>query len=344
MAHGYPDDTESDEAREGTLAHSIATGLLAYKLHGHPCDVPQVLTQVDGVEVTHDMLDGARMFAEYVSSVANRAAIIERPVTVASVHEYCFGTPDVVWYDPATNTVHVFDFKYGWGVVDAEDNYQCLLYALGAVETWGYPMDASVKVHIIQPRAMHYNGPIRTWSPLHTLEQYCADFAAAADAALSGNALVRSGQHCRYCTARHVCGAALDAGLTIYESLSIALPVEATVDQIAGRWSALSNAEKRLKKLKEAYEVQLTSLLQSGQRSRTHRIVSVPGRAEWVDKGTALMVAEAAGYDLRKQDLITPTQAKDAGLPAAVIDTLSIRKPGLKVVPIDHTQAEEAFK
>lgn len=347
MAAAYPaEDTE--ESREGTVAHAMATGWLSYKLHGHPYAMPQVGELVEGVEVTHDMRYGALMFADYVLGVVDTSAVVERPVRIHTIHELCEGTPDVVWFARGTGITHVFDYKFGWGPVEADENPQCLLYALGAQETWGYsgshPAHATVRVHIIQPRAMHYLGQIRTWLSPNPVQSYLPAFRAAATEALSNDAQVRTGPFCRHCTARHACGPALDAGMALYESLGIALPVDATVDQIAGRWAALKSASKRLEKICEAYEAQFTSLLQQGHAAREYRLAPTQGNAAWVDKEAARAVAAAAGVSLEKNDLITPTQAKAAGLAAAVVDSLSLRKPGLKIQKIDHRQAEEAFK
>jgi len=68
-----------------------------------------------------------------------------------------FGTSDVVICNPVTKTLTVIDLKYGKGIqVDAEENTQAILYALGALNDYEllYPIERIVCV-IIQPRLDH---------------------------------------------------------------------------------------------------------------------------------------------------------------------------------------------
>ncbi len=63
-----------------------------------------------------------------------------------------FGTGDLVIV--ADDVLQVIDFKYGKGVtVSAEHNPQMMLYALGALNLYGYLYDIkTVKTAIVQPR------------------------------------------------------------------------------------------------------------------------------------------------------------------------------------------------
>lgn len=63
-----------------------------------------------------------------------------------------FGTGDCVII--ADGTLHIVDFKYGRGIlVEAKDNPQMMLYALGALELFDclYDID-TVSMTIFQPR------------------------------------------------------------------------------------------------------------------------------------------------------------------------------------------------
>lgn len=72
-----------------------------------------------------------------------------------------FGTGDAVIV--GDGTLHVIDFKYGQGIlVDADDNPQMKLYALGALELFGslYDID-EVSMTIYQPRECQHLDDLR---------------------------------------------------------------------------------------------------------------------------------------------------------------------------------------
>lgn len=73
------------------------------------------------------------------------------------------GTADAVIYDPGVTTLHVVDLKGGRGVaVDATENKQLRTYALGAMlANPGLKVD-TITVTIVQPRAPHKDGRIRS--------------------------------------------------------------------------------------------------------------------------------------------------------------------------------------
>ena len=73
------------------------------------------------------------------------------------------GTADAVLYFPETRTMEVVDLKGGKGIiVEVEGNTQTRVYALGAVLACaGLPV-ATIKSTIIQPRAPHKDGRIRS--------------------------------------------------------------------------------------------------------------------------------------------------------------------------------------
>ena len=68
-----------------------------------------------------------------------------------------FGTSDVVICNPVTKTLTVIDLKYGKGIrVDAEENTQAILYALGALNDYDLLYNIEkIRCIIIQPRLDH---------------------------------------------------------------------------------------------------------------------------------------------------------------------------------------------
>ena len=141
-------DKSSAFAEEGTRAHALAEQLLNEKLTG------VANTMIAEVEM-HDYV------LRYVDAVWTLAEgnelMVEQRVDFSHIVgvENSFGTADAVVI--VGNELQIHDLKYGRGVqVDAEQNEQLQLYALGALEQFNllYDFD-SVRLFIHQPRLNH---------------------------------------------------------------------------------------------------------------------------------------------------------------------------------------------
>ena len=116
-----------------------------------------------------------------------------------------FGTVDATIAEPF-GTLEVVDYKYGAGiVVEPEDNTQLLLYAIGAAHEFDYNFE-DVKLTIIQPRAPHALGPIRSWTTsIENLKKWATVFRQAVIACEEPDAPLKAGDHCRFCRAASTC-------------------------------------------------------------------------------------------------------------------------------------------
>lgn len=198
-------DTTSEAAEEGTLAHHIAEISLkryigkidketasvmlshAYQHPAYTLDMPgYVCSYVDAV--TDAMEEGASLF-------------IEHSIDISQYAPGCFGTIDAAVL--TSDTLHIFDLKYGKGVeVDAEENPQLMMYALGMLDIVSVK---NVICHIVQPRLYNHS----------TYEIGAAELVAwgnrtlkhAAIEAYTGAGEFCTGEHCRFCKAKGICRA-----------------------------------------------------------------------------------------------------------------------------------------
>lgn len=128
------------------------------------------------------------------------------------------GTADVIVV--SEEEILVADLKYGTMPVEAEENTQLLSYLVGAIRRFG-PRKA-YRVAILQPRARHAKGPIRTW---HVSKDRVAEFEKQLEEAIhnnynGGSAVV--GSHCRnFCLAASVCPALADHSLRLFRETPI---------------------------------------------------------------------------------------------------------------------------
>lgn len=209
------EDVETDYSREGTWAHNLAAHRLAEFL-GRPTEFGKEKF-IPGFEEFANV-DTSEAVNAYVRRciIAISAARRETPDAIVLLEQRLdfsdwvpegFGTGDLVIV--ANKRCTVRDLKFGKGVrVDAEDNTQLYLYALGAIATYRgiYDFD-EVVVEIDQPRLNHVDGGdiiLKVSDLLEWAQQYVAPRAALA---WKGEGEFVAGDHCRFCRARNVCKA-----------------------------------------------------------------------------------------------------------------------------------------
>lgn len=219
-------DDAGREAREGTLAHAL---LEAAMRDGLDKAIRQTRFQPeddepDDVAVTDEMIDAVAMAVDWLDDLIGRhpAAFYETELALdalKSVHPLTGGTADFVLVDPVHRVIHVVDFKYGKGhVVDVQDNVQALTYAVGCLFRFNNYGIKTVSLTIIQPRAPHQDGQIRTWeTSVADLYDHAAEMKSAIDRAESGAAKAVAGPWCKggFCAVRGQCAAYRDYSLEL---------------------------------------------------------------------------------------------------------------------------------
>lgn len=166
-------DSTSAFAEEGTRAHTLAEQILNARLAGD---------ELGTDDVDLEMLDYVMHYVDTVWSLADgNELMIEQRVDfshIVGVPE-SFGTADAVII--AGNELQIHDLKYGRGVqVDAEQNEQLQLYALGALEQFGmlYDFD-TVRLFIHQPRLNHVSEWALTVDELQAFGERAQEAAAS---------------------------------------------------------------------------------------------------------------------------------------------------------------------
>jgi len=181
----YPDDS-SAYADEGTAAHTLAARVLDTR---EPCDnyVGERLEIDEGKtwEVTREMAEETQKYVDFVRALQNQgySAMFEQRVdfsrTLGLEPGEGFGTADAVL--AKGDEIVVCDLKFGKGVrVDAEENRQLMLYALGAIESFGDLFGPFVNVTLVihQPRIA---AGVSIWrTDLARLEEVARECATAA--------------------------------------------------------------------------------------------------------------------------------------------------------------------
>lgn len=214
-------DKGSVFADEGTAAHMLAEhclegGIDADRLGDMFVDIRGEKRFVDApgehrFPIDDEMIEGVQLYLDYVNELFGKLDyyFIEERCDLTHLHPEIWGTGDAGGYQELTEHLHVADFKYGRGVaVDPKENEQELCYASGLVRKFMREgrIVRKVTLHIVQPRAPHARGPIRTWTcSLTDLRDFERRLQDAAIATSQTDAPLNAGEWCKFCPAAATC-------------------------------------------------------------------------------------------------------------------------------------------
>jgi len=363
MSQQYPETETNEEAEEGTASHEIGASLIMDASRGMNSgkfkDFDGLACEENGVIFNEEMFDAAKLYADDVGDVMRSTGVfgginlgIEQKITAKKIHDLSFGTTDCYIFDQTSGHLYIWDYKFGYEIVEAFENWQSINYAAGIFELLNLDngiIDQHLTVHIriAQPRAFHRAGPIREWvvrgsdlrAHFNTLQQNAV-------ISLGMNSEIRSGSHCRHCSARHVCKSALTMGMRMYEVVNKPTPIELTPEAAGVQLTMIKRARKQLEYLESAFEEQIKSSIRSGAIIPNWSIEQGQGRERWA-KPVAEVIALGNFYekDLKKPDeLITPNQARKLGMDADLVTSFSEKpKTGLKLVADNGDKAKRLF-
>ena len=164
------EDNESEAAKEGTAAHDLCEHKLKKALRMRS---RRPVSDYDSDE----MEECSDAYVDFIMELVEEAkqhckdpiVLIEQHLDFSCYVPDGFGTGDCIII--SDEKLHIVDFKYGMGIlVEAEDNPQMKLYALGALELYDALYDIKeVSMTIFQPRREN----VSTWTvPVEELKTW----------------------------------------------------------------------------------------------------------------------------------------------------------------------------
>ena len=300
-------NTSSSYAMEGTTAHALAERCLTEDITPNY----YLNKQLDGYTVDEDMVDNVAAYVAYVKSFSG-IHFYEVRVDFSEWIPDGFGTSDAIVIDNKSNTVHVIDLKYGKGVpVDAENNSQGMLYALGVLSEYGFIYDLDhVVIHIYQPRIKNYS----SWSiTANELLKWAEWAKQRAEEAIQDDApRTPSDKACQWCKAKATCKALLDHTHKIimhdFDELDNIKPDTLTERELK---VVMDNA-KLIKSWLDAVESHIFDKLNNGEAFDGYKLVEGRASRSWInEEETAKVLSEKLSADeMYKHTLISPAQAE----------------------------------
>jgi|DEB0MinimDraft_10_1074344.scaffolds.fasta_scaffold02859_1 hypothetical protein len=249
-----------------------------------------------------------------------------------------FGTSDCTIYGKETGNLWIIDYKHGQGVaVDVEDNAQLKYYALGAVLKIGNKAPINqVHTAIVQPRASHRDGSIRTYS--YTKDEildFGTDLIDAAHAALAPDAPLIAGDHCKFCKAAGVCSALRGNALAVAQDEFGAIKSvdDLTPEEIGAYMDKLPLVEEWIKSLRRHAH----TMLEAGTSVPGFKLVEKRPTRRW--KNQEELLDWAASENLEDEEIFekkikSPAQIeKVVGKKNVPSDLIMSVSTGLSMVP-----------
>lgn len=299
-----PTTDEPEYRTEGTAAHDaghkcLVEGLDAWEVIGETFGkVPMVFTaamsaavQVWLDEARRDVHDGCKVYNEF-------------KIDAPEFHKDFYGTLDRGVVDGTL--MRVKDYKHGEGVVvEVERNPQIMYYAYGLLRH--HPEVERVELTIVQPRAFHADGPIRSWecSADYIREWAETELIGAMHRTEMDNDL-DAGKWCRFCPAKLVCplmtslfGAAMTANPAEIVQLS---------DRSLGRsYQYLSAVEQYIKAMKEeAFRRLQTGAMESDEHGI--KLVNKKAHRVWKPEARAVLASKFEDKAFTRPELKSPAE------------------------------------
>lgn len=341
MSEQFP-EPQGNAAAEGEACHWIGSEVLSGRGAALGASAP------NGVVLTDEMHDAAKVYVAAVhSQLAGRAApavcAVEQLVQIPRIHAECFGTADCSFTDDQIWELHIFDLKYGFGIVEPWDNWQMICYAAGLIQ----PHHKFVTIHIVQPRPFHADGPHRRWRVgVGILERYIEQLRMAAEAVFTNHAPVTSGSYCKYCSARHACPALQKTAMLCIDYTDRATPQVLSPDALSMELRTIQRAAEAIQYRLTGLEGQAAAAIRAGGTIPGFALESGVGKQKWtVPVEQLACMGDVMGFNLRKSiDTITPAQARKAGMPEDLVTAYTERLSGeVKLVASSMTRIAAVF-
>ena len=299
-------------AEEGTLAHELGELKLRHKLEGlsnHEYNLR--LAKIQENELFNDsMIEYVEDYVEACMEAVAEARV-NTPDALISIEQRLdfsrwvpkgFGTGDFVVI--ADGTMEIIDLKYGKGVpVSAVGNKQMRLYALGAINEFGFLYDIQkVKMTIVQPR----------------LDSISSDEIDAQELVWWGNQIVKPlaekaykgegefcpGDHCKFCRAKAVCRARANKNLEMAQ-YEFGDPNKLSNDDIA---HILHHSEELANWAKDVKEYALTKALE-GEEFEGWKVVEGRANRKYTSAEEVEEILKNEGFEdiYKPRELLTIT-------------------------------------
>ncbi|OLS02588.1 DUF2800 domain-containing protein [Tissierella creatinophila] len=334
-------------AREGTFAHDLSE----LKLRSHLGEIlkadfnKKLKAMKENEFYTKELEMYVDQYVDFAIEKINEHKTgmisIEQRVDYSCICKEGFGTADLLVVDE--DAIEVVDLKFGKGLrVDAIDNSQLRLYALGAVDNFNFLYGAKkVKMTIMQPRLDHISTDEMEVEDL--LKWGEEEVKPKADLAYAGEGEFNPGEHCIWCLVKDRCRARADENMKLAKLDFKNAPLLTDLEVV----TVLKQVDELVKWAKDIEKYAYTEAVNNNKEWPGFKLVEGRRTRKYTSKEEVAKVLLEAGYEEEKiysKSLLSLTKLeKQLGKKdfEEVIGSLIERPPGkLKLVPDDDKRLE----
>lgn len=219
------------------------------------------------------------------------------------------------------------DLKYGWGIVEVEENWQLLGYAIGEVIRRGKAFtEISLKIH--QPRPHHEDGPTREWLLTYTeLLGYKDKIEKRMQEIVDGNRTLQTSDKCKYCEgAAEACPA---FNRLFYRSIEVStefLQDYITDEEVARQLDIVKRAEEVLKIKRDSLNNLGTSRIKEGKIIPGYITTNKYSNRVWKKGISPEAIKLMTGKEVMEKSLMSPAKIERLGISKDFINKLTERR------------------
>ena len=298
------ENTNGEAAKEGPAAHALSEHKLKKALRIRSKRPTSEYDSDEMEECTDAYVDFIMEQVELArKSCTDPIVLIEQRLDFSCYVPDGFGTGDCVII--SDDRLHIVDFKYGMGVlVDAEDNPQMKLYALGALEIYDSLYDIKeISMTIFQPRREN----VSTWTvPVEELKAWAEEeLKPKAAKAYQGEGEYMPGPWCTFCRASTRCRARADENLKLAQ-MEFKMPPLLTDSEIEEVLTILPDLTKWANEI-TAYATD--AAVNHGKEWHGFKVVEGRSVRKYKDENAVAEKAVISGYkDIYRKSLIPMTE------------------------------------
>lgn len=294
------EEEESEYAREGSFAHSLAELYLAYHLNLiKKSEFNKRLKELrQNPFYSQELDDYVKAYIYFAIEQINEArsrtkdavVLLEMKLDYSTWVPEGFGTGDLVIV--TDDVLEVIDFKYGRGIsVLAEGNPQMRLYALRALNQFGCLYEINtVRMTIVQLRLDSISTHEMTVDEIANWGE--AVVKPIADLAFKGEGDFKPGEHCRFCRVRSTCRARAEMNMKL-ACYDFKEPPLLTDEEIV---EVLDAADEYMKWISHVQSYALEQAVNSGKQWPGYKLVEGRSYRKYVDQAKVAEVLISAGY------------------------------------------------
>ena len=222
--------------------------------------------------------------------------------------------------------LYIEDLKYGFGIVEPENNWQLLGYAIGECKRLGVGFER-IELTVHQPRPYHELGSKRTWViDYTTLGEKWLQIEERMTAIAGGLKDLTTGKQCKYCPAASVCPA---ISRSVFQGLDTTLGewTQETMseEQISYMMDLLDTALEQTKIKRESLIQLAVSKIKAGKIIPNYTQTETYGDRKWKKEVSPEVLETLTGTKVTELVMLSPAKVEKLGIPKDLVNNMITR-------------------